>query len=89
MFLYMFTYSQNCIMDSHNKEENNMETNNNKDATTQPKISNYEVSWVLETMRHLIVKIQVFKIENEQLKKAQEKHQDINDILLCNLHDRI
>ena len=39
-------------------------------------------------MRHLIVEIQSYKENNEQLKKAQEKQQEINEILLQSLHDK-
>jgi hypothetical protein len=37
---------------------------------------------VLETMRNLIVELQVFKVDNEKLKKAQEDQQEINEMLL-------
>ena len=38
-------------------------------------------------MRHLIVEIHSFKVDNEQLKMAQEKQQEINEILLQRLHE--
>ena len=38
-------------------------------------------------MRHLIVEIQSFKEDNEQLKKAQEKKQEINEIYLQSLQE--
>ena len=47
-----------------------------------------KASQVLETMRHLIVEIQSYKENNEQLKKAQEKQQEINEILLQSLHKK-
>ena len=50
--------------------------------TSQPEKEHSESSQVLETMNNLIVEIQSFKVENEQLKKDQERHQEINEILL-------
>ena len=38
-----------------------------------PKLESSEASQVLESMKNLIVELQSFKEENEQLKKAQEK----------------
>ena len=40
---------------------------------------------VLETMRNLIVKLQVFKVDNEKLKKAQQEKEEINEVLLCSI----
>ena len=37
---------------------------------------------VLETMRNLIVELQVFKVDNEKLKKAHQEQQEINEVLL-------
>jgi hypothetical protein len=37
---------------------------------------------VLDTIRNLIVKLQVFKADNEKLKKAQPEQQEINEVLL-------
>ena len=37
---------------------------------------------VLETMRNLIVELQIFKADNEKLKKAQQEQQEINEVLL-------
>ena len=37
---------------------------------------------VLETMRNLIVELQVFKAGNEKLKKAQQEQHEINEVLL-------
>ena len=37
---------------------------------------------VLETMKNLIVELQVFKADNEKLKKAQQEQQEINEVLL-------
>jgi hypothetical protein len=33
-------------------------------------------------MRNLIVELQVFKAENEKLKKAQQEQQEINEVML-------
>jgi hypothetical protein len=40
---------------------------------------------VLETMRNLIVELQVFKVDNEKLKKAQQEQEEINEVLLCSI----
>jgi hypothetical protein len=37
---------------------------------------------VLETLRNLIVELQIFKADNEKLKKAQQEQQEINEVLL-------
>jgi hypothetical protein len=37
---------------------------------------------VLETMKNLTVELQVFKDNNEKLKKAQQEQQEINEVLL-------
>jgi len=37
---------------------------------------------VLETMRNLIVELQVFKADNEKLKKAQQEQKEINEVQL-------
>jgi hypothetical protein len=37
---------------------------------------------VLKTMRNLIVELQVFKVDNEKLKKAQQEQHEINEVLL-------
>ena len=49
---------------------------------SQTEKEHYEASQVLETMKNWIVEIQSFKADNEQLKKAQEKQKEINEILL-------
>ena len=36
-------------------------------------------------MRNLIVELQVFKAENEKLKKAQQEQQEINEVMLCSI----
>jgi hypothetical protein len=40
---------------------------------------------VLETMRNLIVELQVFKANNEKLNKGQQEQQEINEVLLCSI----
>jgi hypothetical protein len=40
---------------------------------------------VLETMRNLIVELQVFKADNEKLKKEQQEKKEINEVLLCSI----
>jgi hypothetical protein len=37
---------------------------------------------VLETMRNLIIELQIFKANNEKLKKAQQEQHEINEVLL-------
>ena len=56
--------------------------------TTQLALEHSKANQVLETMRHLIMEIQSYKGNNEQLKKAQEKQQEINEILLQSLHEK-
>jgi hypothetical protein len=40
---------------------------------------------VLETMRNIIVELEVFKADNEKLKKEQQEQQEINEVLLRNI----
>ena len=47
-------------------------------CTTQLEQNHSEVGQVLETMRNLIVEIQIFKADNEKLTRDKEKNQDIN-----------
>ena len=56
--------------------------------TTQLELEHSKSNQVLETTRHLIVEIQSYKANNEQLKKEQEKQQEINEILLQILHEK-
>ena len=56
--------------------------------TIQLALEHSKSNQVLETMRHLFVEIQSYKENNEQLKKAQEKQQEINEILLQSLHEK-
>ena len=69
-------------MASLNEHEDQPENHEQVPPTTQPTIEHSEASQVLETMSHLIVEIQSYKADNEQLKKAQEKQQEMNEILL-------
>ena len=75
-------------MASLNENEEQPENYEEVPPTAQPAIEHSEASQVLETMRHLIVEIQSYKADNEQFKKAQEKQQEINEILLQSLHER-
>ena len=43
---------------------------------------------VLQTIYNLIVEMYIFKGENEQLKRAHEKQQEINEMLVQILHNR-
>ena len=43
---------------------------------------------ILETMRNLIIEIQSFKADNEKLKKAWERWQEINQIMLQSLQEK-
>ena len=55
---------------------------------TQPAVEHSEASQVLETMRHLIVEIKSYKVDNEQLNKSQEKQHEINEIIIQSLHEK-
>ena len=63
--------------------ENEYQPENPKQVppTTQLEVEHCEASQVLETMRHLIMEIEIYKEENKKLKKAQEKQQEIHEIL--------
>jgi hypothetical protein len=52
-----------------------LEHNSEGSSTTQ----------VLETMRNLIMELQVFETNNEKLKKAQEYQLEINEMFLCSI----
>ena len=47
-------------------------------CTTQLEKKLFKVGQVLETMRNLIVEIQIFKADNEKLTRDKEKNEDIN-----------
>ena len=68
--------------------ENQPENLEQEPPISQPAAEHSEASQVLETMRHLIVEIQSYKADNEQLKRAQEKQQEINEILLQSLQEK-
>jgi hypothetical protein len=61
-----------------------MEENPQKGPPRDPRQNNDGSSptEVLETMRNLIIELQVFKADNEKLKKAQQEQQEINEVLL-------
>ena len=75
-------------MASLNENEDQPENHEQAPPATQSAVEHSESSQVLETMRHLIIEIQIYKPDNEQLNKAQEKKQEINEILLQCLHKR-
>ena len=60
-------------MASHNGNDGQSEEDDHAQHTTQPEEEHFEASQVLETMIHLIVELQSFKEDNEELKKDQEK----------------
>ena len=60
-------------MASLNENEDQPKNPEQVPPATQLAIEHSEASQALETMRHLIVEIQSYKADNEQLKKAQEK----------------
>lgn len=70
------------------ENENQPENQEQVPPITQLAAEHSEASQVLETMRHLIVEIQSYKADNEQLKRAQEKQQEINEILLQSLQEK-
>ena len=75
-------------MASQSENANQFEEGAPKPCTSQPKQQHFEASQVLETMKNLIIEIQRFKEDNEKLKKAQEKQQEINEILLQSLQKK-
>ena len=68
--------------------ENQPENLEQEPPISQRAAEHFEASQVLETMRHLIVEIQSYKADKEQLKRAQEKQQEINEILLQSLQEK-
>ena len=70
------------------ENENQLENPKQVPLTTQPVEERSKSSQVMETMRNLIMEIQSYKADNKQLKEAQEKQQDINEILLQILHEK-
>ena len=75
-------------MESHNENDVHPEGDSNANDIAPPEEGHFEAIQVLETMRHLIVEILSFKAENEQPKKAQDRQQEINQILLQSLYER-
>jgi hypothetical protein len=71
-------------MSTHNEEEIRPEENPNQGLPKEPEHNSEGISatQVLETMKNLIVELQVFKADNEKMKKAQEDQLEINEMLL-------
>jgi hypothetical protein len=71
-------------MSAHNEEEIIFEENHNQGLPKEPRHNSEGISatQVLETMNKHIVELQVFKADNEKLKKAQEDQLEINEMLL-------
>ena len=74
-------------MSSRNREGGRPERNHNQELPRDPKHHNEgsSTTQVLETMRNIIVELQVFKDDNEKLEKTQEDQHAINEILLCSI----
>ena len=53
-----------------NENDNHLEENNHSLPTIQPEAERSEASQVLEMVKNLIVELQSFKAENEQVKEA-------------------
>ena len=71
-------------MSTRNEEEINPKGNANQQNLEQ-KSENNSTSQVLETMRSLIVEINTFKEDNENIKNKEEQKQQLNEILLQNM----
>ena len=65
-------------MASQSENVDRLEEGAQEPCITQPEQEQFESNQVLEIMRSLIVEIQIFKVDNEQLKRAPEKKKDIN-----------
>jgi hypothetical protein len=78
------------IMAAQNDAEIRMEGNPEQEPHGDPRKNSDGSSptEVLETMRNLIVELQVFKADNEKLKKAQQEQQEINEVLLQQYSDQ-
>jgi hypothetical protein len=74
-------------MAAQNEEEIRLEENPDQGPPREPgkNSEGSSATQVLETMRNLIVELQVFKADNEKLKKAHEDQQEINEVLLCSI----
>jgi hypothetical protein len=82
-FFFIFV----VIMAAQNEEEIRLEENPEQGPPKEPRQNSEgsSTTQVLETMRNLIVELQVFKADNEKLKKAQQEQQEINEVLLCSI----
>jgi hypothetical protein len=71
-------------MSAQNGEGDRPDRNHNQELPRDPEhhSEGSSTTQVLETMRNLIVELQVFKDDNEKLKKAQEDQLEINEMLL-------
>jgi len=74
-------------MATQNEEEIRLEENLEQGPPKEPGKNSEGSSSTqfLETMMNLIVELQVFKEDNEKLKKAHEDQQEINEVLLHNI----
>jgi hypothetical protein len=69
-------------MAAQDNAENRMEENPQQrpPGDTRQNSDGSSPTEVLETMRNLIVELQIFKADNEKLKKAQQEQQEINEV---------
>ena len=77
-------------MEAQNEAKIGLEENLEK-ITPEEQRQNNDISSpteVLETMRNLIMELQVFKADNEKLKKAQQEQQEINEVLLWSIETK-
>ena len=72
------------IMEAQESAEIRMEGNLQQGPPGDPRQNSDGSSptGVLETMRNLIVELQVFKADNEKLKKEQQEQKEINEVQL-------
>jgi hypothetical protein len=71
-----------CENVKQNEEGDRPEGNQNQELPRDPEHNSEgsSTTQVLETMRNLIMELQVFKENNEKLKKAQEDQLEINEM---------
>jgi hypothetical protein len=71
-------------MEAQEGAEIRMEENPQQGPLKDPRENSDGISpmKVLETMRNLIVELQVFKVVNEKLKKAHQEQKEINEVML-------
>jgi hypothetical protein len=71
----------------HNREEGRLECINNQEPPRNRKhqSESNSTTQVLETMRNLIMELQIFKDDNENLKKSHEYQQKVNKTLLWDI----